>query len=515
CRVYPGAKKELRILGDGDSDQENCYEVYIPSSKFRGVQIAEEDSDKHFTENAYFELSMNLQNGLAFGSELPSPDPEPESTQHLPDIGPRLSVFGDRTLPAYDIGITNGNDYDELRSALSYSDSVDTPVVYSQPAGWSRREGYVEKVDGEDYQWTFDHWVDDDPWPHNVAAPGEDKSGMLTRVLDDGDGSTLTIETLVPYWNGVPDNSGIYHANPSVQRCNYHWKSPHFRYLPGTKRECFGATAFWHGRFNQEELHGATVMQQEDPWGYTYYKGTYLARNIGLHVGGNVILSYGPKDPPCFEDSDKMDVPGPVGVKKPSIGVRERAMDLTNERGRVTITLMNGGYEYYASTHADSTNIKEWNQAWTVANAILSAYPGTQPIALISVSAQAVTNVALPDPGVDGSARVELFGYKQKLDRPDRRDDDTSEKSDRKGESIAHWNGSSADQVPQSGSNDFEKRETISVGQQLSVGVEVLTQAHLRADAGQSYAVAWAKWIPQKGEEQTVRLKIIDKKEAP
>ncbi|MBS3764093.1 MAG: hypothetical protein KGZ25_12415 [Planctomycetes bacterium] len=108
--MYSGAEKELKILGDGDSGQKNCYEVYVPSSRFRVIgEIAKDGDDKHTTNWAHFEVAVDLGAGgnqtvLLESQSYPAPNPPDDQEEgHWKDEVPRVRLFGDKVIAAWDM----------------------------------------------------------------------------------------------------------------------------------------------------------------------------------------------------------------------------------------------------------------------------------------------------------------------------------------------------------------------------------------------------------------------------
>jgi hypothetical protein len=142
------------------------------------------------------------------------------------------------------------------------------------------------------------------------------------------------------------------------------------------------------------------------------------------------------------------------------------------------------------------------NATWGLANAAMCLYPVTTPVAVLSTTANVVTNLAVPGPGQDGSSRAEIAVWQQRFGRLG---EGTSYQPD--GGTLKAMNGTPGS-VRQDGLQHIRMWDTLFVGEQLSVWVHLVSQVQLRAEDGQSGGLALATWLPAEGEAGTVHVRV-------
>ncbi|MBS3764259.1 MAG: hypothetical protein KGZ25_13260, partial [Planctomycetes bacterium] len=338
CRVYSGAEKKLMILGDGDSDQENCYEVYVPSSRFRAIgEIAEEDDDKHTTKWAHFELAVELAAGE---NQMVLLESEPDPSENAAD---RITLFGDKEIAAWDM---RDDDFapDLYMFPTSKGASIAIPgqaneEIWPNPmctelAHWENYKGYDDM--GALMKWKMD-WC-----CTKENEETEERDTKDNRVLRDVWGVTEFTDTFtykMPYWKvGSKGKTGTEFATePHVRRVKLDEDANEIIEVLGDPRPCFKYCQFTAQR-SGNNFTATTRMKQT---GNNTYKGEYVSKNCGTRLGGYAIASYGGKNPPCFEDSDL--VPAPWAGKGKQ-NVKERAMDLDKRVGKIKMTVGHGSY---------------------------------------------------------------------------------------------------------------------------------------------------------------------------
>jgi hypothetical protein len=188
--------------------------------------------------------------------------------------------------------------------------------------------------------------------------------------------------------------------------------------------------------------------------------------------------------------------------------VPERAMDLENEKGKVVVQML-GHYRMHAETKGDPGNdFTGVNVGWATVNTylLLSGQPLFQAVGLVSFSTQGVFGMlASADIGMDGSSRAEITRVQKAFRRPD-----VGTSFGAEPDTLVEQNGGPGT-TRKNGHQEVKCFEELVVGQQFSAWVDIVTQAQLKSRDGSAWTTAWATWLPESGDEGTVRLKIVGK----
>ncbi|MBS3764573.1 MAG: hypothetical protein KGZ25_14845, partial [Planctomycetes bacterium] len=540
CRVInPGEEAESLELLEPDEtsdEQSNCYEAYVRSGNYRGWQIDQKKGDKHYTWHAYFRIVIKLgtaQSTVLLENPVPASETgiQTDESGDLKDEGARITLFSDESVPAFDIGLgfskKEGSDL-WIRSRKAFFHSAGKPIVYTQPAGWPAGKGFqkYDEDDDKDWVWKFDHWTDVDLWPKNAPTPEDGSHARVQRTLKDGD-NTYPFEELAIFWSGEKHGTevGEYEASPVVKRSAFEpnpdsWMpgEPEYRhvYYPDTEKECFWISRFIY-RYHNDAFDSAAVFQQTD-MGHPY-KGIYAARNNFLSLGGQAYLSYGPKTPPCFTDSDTMPVPetGEGGYNagndpQKEVSKPERAMHLQKDKGSFTMRLSNAGYFAKARAKKPGHNLAALNAVWSIANVGFSVSVVGTPLGAISAAAQVIVNQAVEtDDKQAGSSWGHLKLNRKKLTRLGTAIDSVGGVSIERlasasGKPETQRDGSYDEEGQLEPDNQRYGEDLLRVGEGMIMWVDIVTQAKLVAKDGNSYSWAAAEWREAPGEEGTIRI---------
>jgi hypothetical protein len=392
CRVYPNPGGDrLRLLGHGDSSGPNLYEAYVPSSRFRkDVKIANGPTDKHVTRHAHFQVEV-AGRGLTVRSDpLPEPDQGPERNRngHWKDRGPRITLFGDRTLAAWDMrpsGFSGTEDMFTTRlgacTVVPLAGMHSTNTVCVELAHWAPNKGLAN----EDYinnRWTLNH------------CTGESgvREKNICRKWGAWYGTRSNWTFKMPYW--TRHGRGFVELNPLVcpTTVDYDHSLRKWKVIGrNTSRsyKCFEDLYFLSSYGNT--LTSSVVMRQSKD---NTYKGEYVAKNYGMRMGGYLIASYGGKIPPSLEDSAPVAVPW----RQYGNGVAEWAMDLQKEDASVKMEVGNGFYCLTTDTNRTKVgNPGPWvDMAFALGDAAI-ALSGQVYLLLVSGPLHASTKLVVAD----------------------------------------------------------------------------------------------------------------------
>ncbi|MFP4029917.1 MAG: hypothetical protein ACLFWL_19240, partial [Candidatus Brocadiia bacterium] len=506
CRVYPDAEKELKILGDGDSGQKNCYEVYVPSSRFRAIgEIAKDGDDKHTTKWAHFEMTVGLNQTVLLESESdPAPNPpDPRDDQeegHWKDEGPRVRLFGDKVIAAWDMRgsgfsgeqfkTTIGGTYfvpgQHQKESKSSDDTMCTELAHWEPfKGWWRAGlDADDRLCGFLYWWDGQSGVRDATLQRKFRVPDpEGEHGYPLHLV------TGTFGT--PYWNAkASKTSGEFDAFPATRQRKVYYEDTELKMGWVSNKRYW---SFKHCDFESKKIRtngkntfrSSTYMEQR---GFDDYRGEYVSKNFGMRFGGYAVASYGGKIPPCLRDSDP--VARPWDNPRPR-KVPERAMDLTKEDARVNMMIANGKYKPTTDTNKDEVgSVMPWvDVGFALANAAI-AFSGQEYLLLLSGPAQAGVHAAVAasaDKNEGGHnatclAKIQAF-YMAHDVTGDPHEDHTGEVDGRrKAKTVGNLQDSKSNGGKKEPTNmTIELSEDIGVGEQLTVWMDITSQSQLIA----------------------------------
>jgi hypothetical protein len=504
CRVIDETNSEkLEVLGNGDSAQTNCYEVYVPSREFRGFQLDTPwGVDKHLTKWAHFEMEIMLRAGadagqvtLESGARPSNPQPAiaPDG-ESVNNTGPCITQFADDTLPAWDIGIANGQ---YLRTAKSLTYVTKAPHQYTEEVHWTPGEGSVERK--RNSRWVCDYWCD----VNQENSRPKQREVTTTRTLH-WHGHKRRIRHKKHYWNGVNLStwpSYLVSAKPQVRAAYFDLGENEPTYLENDwlapARHCFATCGVGSLCSGREYYSHVWVYQNPNA---RLYKGSYVTRSLGMRVGGYLYASYGPKTPPCLV-GNRIAVGDVVTIGE--IGevthLQEHAMNLKDQIGDAHI-MLKGGYTCRAESSAPADQgMTVVDATWTVATMGIGLV--NPALGVLSGTGQVVHKLAQQtSPSRDGSAMAYVKPLQQcykrdgtpgpVLGEKDRRDDINSEPTQEKS-----WDLSL-------------QHDGLKVGEQFTMWVELVSQVQAVAEAGEKEYRATAVWRQDPGEEGAVWIRM-------
>ncbi|MBS3763070.1 MAG: hypothetical protein KGZ25_07185, partial [Planctomycetes bacterium] len=297
CRVYPEAEKELKILGDGDSGQKNCYEVYVPSSRFRAIgEIAKDGDDKHTTKWAHFEVvvGMGCGDGAAVRFVTESAPSEHDQTydEHgrLLNAGPRIAAFADKAAPAADIALGEQPHTPLPEDALFNCNAI-------------KRTEAVKRFE-------YRYW---ESFP---------SVGTRWVVKETSTGEEPECERpcwVYPEWPQYSEQAFSAHTNEAGQ------------VIIDSTNEVDSGNIFANTiHIDEEHIAESELVQLPGNigWGKGYHP-IICSKNIGRREGARLCISYGAKEPEHFPDGLLSD--------------GELPMDLSKNKGKIKLNYVDGG----------------------------------------------------------------------------------------------------------------------------------------------------------------------------
>ncbi len=516
-------------MGTGET-QPNRYEVYIPSSNFRNVQISHSKNDKHVTEWAHFEMTTDLKlpSGvtvtLASEKDPPQADNREQSGATWNDEGPRITRFGDKKIAAWDLKpskLTDPQHYIKTTKGGLFSvpgkniggTQFPTNTMCTELASWDDDGAlYVQPWPSSDPIWRFS-------WCHK---PDGTRSSEISRQLDDPRDAvdkTSTYTQGIPYWNAK--SWGVwYRTKPQVRTAELIEGDDHIWTWTGPKDNCFQYTLFESSVFPRpgpsgpvHEFRARTSMRQTSS---NFYKGEYVNKHCGMRLGGYAVASYGGKVPPCFA-GDSVDRPWADNMPR-------RVMDLGNETGNADLTVANGRYELSAQNNNDNNTPgvpPEVDLAFAVVDAAILLSQQYYLLALTGpLQAGIHTRVAMSAANNEGGhnteaiARTQGYYIRHEVDGtprsvgnpPKAKTVDGTEQEDK-----------TDDQSGNSGDMTVDKTNVkVSTGLQFSIWLDIALRAQLTAKDTAGWkkvhqVSAKAKYIKQQLNARQIRVNLYNR----